>query len=108
MSTQAVSVKPELEKISVELCSSAWRRPTLSLPQISGQRLISSNLHSLLTGKNLNLLKKRRTEDQEIEKVEEEEEEEVAVEATEVAEEEEEEAEAEVAPDQEVEHEPSS
>jgi hypothetical protein len=65
MFTPPALVKPELEKTSAEPFSSALRRPMLSLPQISGQRLISSNPHSSSTGKNSNKWRRRNPEDQE-------------------------------------------
>ena len=86
MFTPPVPVKPELERISAELYSNAWRRPTLSWPQISGQRLISFNHHSSTIPNNLKSSLKRDTPAQEVRETEEEEAEEEAVEETEAAE----------------------
>ena len=109
MFTPHVLVKPEPERISAELYSNAWRRLTLSWPQISGQRLISSNLHSSNSTLNLSNLPKRELLDQEERETEEEEDVEEEEEETEVAEEEEEteveEEETEVDPEEETEEE---
>merc|ERR1712070_1002836 len=100
MFTPVALVKLEPERISVELFSRHSRRPTLSSPLISGQRPISSLLHSALSGKSSRNSKRER-EDLEMVEVEAE----AAIEA-------EEEAAQEVAAeedlDQEVVHEPSS
>lgn len=105
MSIPVALVKPELERISVELFSLLFREHMLSLPQISGLRPISSPLHSAHSGRSLRISKRER-EDPVVreEEVEVEEEEEVEIEAA--AEEEaetEEEEETEVAAEEEVE-----
>jgi hypothetical protein len=81
MSIPVALVKPEPERISVELFSLLSRRHMLSLPQISGLRPISSPLHSAHSGRSLRISKRER-EDPVVkeEEVEVEEEEEVVTE----------------------------
>merc|ERR1712070_76917 len=106
MFTPVALVKPEPERISVELFSRHSRRPTLSSPLISGQRPISLLLHSALSGKSLRILKREREVLMAVE--EEVEVEEAAEAAIEVEEEAAQEVAAEEDLDQEVVHEPSS
>lgn len=105
-------VKLEPERISVELCSNACKRHTLSLHQISGHKPTSFNHHSLsiLTSSlKLKLILEEKTEEEEEEWEEAEEEaiEVAAVVAIEVAavdSEEEEDPEVEIEEDPEVVH----
>jgi hypothetical protein len=108
MFTPVAPVKPELERISVELFSKPLRGPTLSSLLISGQRPISLLHHSALSGKSLRTLKRER-EDLVV-KEDEEEVEEVAEEVIEEVAEEEaaQEAAEEDLDHQEVAHEPSN
>merc|ERR1712086_636262 len=96
ISIPVVPDKPEPERISAELYSSALRRLTLCFPQISGQRLMPFHLHSLSTPRtSFNTKRTKRREDR-IEETEEVEAE-VTVEEEAEAEETEEDPEAEEA-----------
>ena len=66
MSTPVALVRPEPERTSVEPFSSASRRLTLSLPQISGQRPTSLLPHSFPSGRSSRISKREREEDPEV------------------------------------------